>query len=124
MSAGEIRKKRQQLNGAFRIAMTGGRVRMTAGVDALPSDVKAMVIRRVATFSGFNADVESRWRAGSHHWGRFRHPALRTGRASFPASGSLCAAYVLRVGLMVAMARYPAQTSAVVPERTHSPGAA
>ncbi len=36
--------------------MTGGRVMMMAGVDALPSDVKAMVIRRVATFSDFDAD--------------------------------------------------------------------
>lgn len=80
-------------------------VMMTAGVDALPSDVKAMVIRKVATFSEFTPDVESRWRAVSHRWGRFHHPALRTGRASFPASGSLCAAYALRIGLMVAMAR-------------------
>lgn len=101
MSAAKIR----ELNDRFRTTMTGGQVMMTAGVDALPSDVKAMVIRRVATFTDFNADVESRWRAVSHHWGRFRHPALRTGRASFPASGSLCAAYRLRVGLMVAMAR-------------------
>jgi hypothetical protein len=101
MSAEQIRA----LNDAFRKSMSGGRVMMTAGVDALPSDVKAMVIRRVATFADFSADVESRWRAVSHHWGRFRHPALRTGRASFPASGSLCAAYGLRVGPMVAMAR-------------------
>jgi hypothetical protein len=36
--------------------MTGGRVMLTAGIDALPSDVKALVIRRVATFSEFNAD--------------------------------------------------------------------
>ena len=101
MSAAKIR----ELNDRFRTTMTGGQVMMTAGVDALPSDVKAMVIRRVATFTDFNADVESRWRAVSHRWGRFRHPALRTGRASFPASGSLYAAYALRVGPMVAMAR-------------------
>ena len=49
MSAAKIR----ELNDAFRSTMTGGRVMMTAGVDALPSDVKAMVIRRVATFSDF-----------------------------------------------------------------------
>ncbi len=101
MSAEAIRA----LNDAFRTTMTCGRMMLTAGVDALPSDVKAMVLRRVATFSDFNADVGSRWRAVSHRWGRFRHPALRTGRASFPASGSLCAAYGLRVGPMVAMAR-------------------
>ena len=51
MSAAKIR----ELNDRFRTTMTGGRVMMTAGVDALPSDVKAMVIRRVATFSDFNA---------------------------------------------------------------------
>jgi hypothetical protein len=95
----------RELNDKFRTSFEGGRVMMTAGVDALPSDVKAAVIRKVATFSDFTVDVESRWRAVSHHWGRFRHLALRTGRASFPASGSLCAAYALRVGPMVAMAR-------------------
>ena len=36
--------------------MTGGRVLMTAGVNVLPLDIKAMMIRRVATFSDFNAD--------------------------------------------------------------------
>src|ERR1700687_5897425 len=56
MSAEETRQKIQQLNDAFRTTMTGGRVLMTAGVDALPSDVKAMGIRRVATFSDFNAE--------------------------------------------------------------------
>ena len=52
MSAAKIRA----LNDAFRTTMAGGRVMMTAGVDALPSDVKAMVIRRVATFTEFSAD--------------------------------------------------------------------
>jgi hypothetical protein len=52
MSAEKIRS----LNDGFRRSMIGGRVMLTAGVDALPSDVKAMVIRRVATFSDFNAD--------------------------------------------------------------------
>jgi len=52
MSAEKVRA----LNDAFRTTMSGGRVLMTAGVDALPSDVKAMVIRRVATFTDFNAD--------------------------------------------------------------------
>ncbi len=52
MSAQEIR----ELNDRFRTTMTGGQVLMTAGVDALPSDVKAMVIRRVATFSEFTPD--------------------------------------------------------------------
>src|ERR1700676_5096482 len=52
MSASKIR----ELNDSFRTTMTDGRVMMTAGVAALPSDVKALVIRRVATFSDFNAD--------------------------------------------------------------------
>src|SRR5258708_997916 len=49
-------EKIRALNDAFRTTMTGGRVMMTAGVDALPSDVKAVVIRRVATFSDFTED--------------------------------------------------------------------
>ena len=52
MSAEKIRA----LNDAFRTTMTGGSVMLTAGVDALPSDVKAMVIRRVAAFSEFTED--------------------------------------------------------------------
>jgi hypothetical protein len=64
MSAEKIR----ELNDAFRSTMTGGRVMMTAGVDALPSDVKAMVIRRVATFSEFTADNDPH---GEHYFGSF-----------------------------------------------------
>jgi uncharacterized protein DUF3768 len=56
MSAAQRRAKIRELNDAFRTTMSGGRVMLTAGVDALSSDVKAMVIRRVATFSDFNAD--------------------------------------------------------------------
>ena len=52
MSADKIR----ELNDTFRTSMTGGRIVVTAGVDALPSDVKAMVIRKVATFADFTAD--------------------------------------------------------------------
>ena len=64
MSAEKIRA----LNDAFRTTMTGGRVMMTAGVDALPSDVKAMVIRRVATFSEFTPDNDPH---GEHDFGNF-----------------------------------------------------
>jgi Protein of unknown function (DUF3768) len=56
------------LNDAFRTTMTGGTVVMTAGVDALASDVKAMVIRRVATFSDFNKDNDPH---GEHDFGSF-----------------------------------------------------
>jgi hypothetical protein len=72
MSAAKIR----ELNDRFRTTMTGGRVMMTAGVDALPSDVKAMVIRRVATFSDFNADNDPH---REHDFGNF----TLTGRKFF-----------------------------------------
>ena len=49
-------EKIRELNDRFRSTMTGGQVMLTAGVDTLPSDVKAMVIRRVATFSEFTPD--------------------------------------------------------------------
>ena len=41
---------------------------MTAGVNALPSDVKATVIRRVATFSEFTADNDPH---EEHDFGNF-----------------------------------------------------
>ena len=41
---------------------------MTAGVNALPSDIKAMVIRRVATFSDFNEENDPH---GEHDFGSF-----------------------------------------------------
>ena len=65
MSADRIR----ELNDRFRTTMAGGQVLMTAGVDALPSDVKAMVIRRVATFSDFNGDNDPH---GEHDFGNFK----------------------------------------------------
>jgi hypothetical protein len=64
MSANRIRA----LNDAFRTTMTGGRVVMTVGVDALPSDVKAMVIRRVATFTAFSPGNDPH---GEHDFGSF-----------------------------------------------------
>jgi hypothetical protein len=64
MSAEKVR----ELNDAFRRTMTGGRVMLTAGVDALPSDVKAVAIRRVATFSEFTADNDPH---GEHDFGSF-----------------------------------------------------
>src|SRR5437762_12080896 len=64
MSADKVR----ELNDRFRTTMTGGRVMLTAGVDALASDVKAMVIRRVATFSEFTPDNDPH---GEHDFGSF-----------------------------------------------------
>jgi len=64
VSADKIRA----LNDAFRTTMTGGRVLMTAGVDALPSDVQAVVLRRVATFSEFTQENDPH---GEHDFGNF-----------------------------------------------------
>jgi hypothetical protein len=64
MSAAEVRA----LNDAFRRTMAGGKVLMTAGVDALPSDVKAVVLRRVATFSDFTEENDPH---GEHDFGSF-----------------------------------------------------
>jgi hypothetical protein len=72
MSAEKIR----ELNDRFRTTVTGGRVMMTAGVDALPSDVKAMVIRRVATFTEFTPDNDPH---KEHDFGSF----TLTGRKFF-----------------------------------------
>jgi hypothetical protein len=49
MAADQRRAKIRELNDALRTTLDHrlGRVLLTAGVDALPSDVKAMVIRRV-----------------------------------------------------------------------------
>ena len=64
MSTDRIR----ELNDAFRTTMTGGSVVVTAGVDALPSNVKARVIHRVTTFDSFTEDNDPR---GEHDFGNF-----------------------------------------------------
>ena len=56
------------LNDAFRASFEGGRVLLTSGVEALPSDVRAMAIRTVATFSDFNPDNDPH---GEHDFGSF-----------------------------------------------------
>jgi hypothetical protein len=70
MSADDRRAKIQELNDAFRTSLDQrlGRVMMTAGVAALPSDVGAIVLRRVATFSAFTADNDPH---GEHDFGNF-----------------------------------------------------
>src|SRR3954469_4911317 len=49
-------EKIRALNDAFRTTMTGGKVLLTAGVNALTANIKAEVIHRVATFSEFNEE--------------------------------------------------------------------
>ncbi len=58
----------RELNDAFRTSFSGGRVMLTASVDALPSDVKAMAIRKVATFAEFTPDNDPH---GEHDFGSF-----------------------------------------------------
>ena len=58
----------RELNDAFRQNLTGGRVVITANVDALPSDVKAVAIRKVATFDDFTPDNDPH---GEHDFGSF-----------------------------------------------------
>jgi Protein of unknown function (DUF3768) len=60
--------KIRELNDAFRTTMRGGRVVITQGVDALPSDVKAMAIRMVATFTNFSEGNDPH---GEHDFGNF-----------------------------------------------------
>lgn len=61
-------EKIRALNDAFRTTLTGGKVLLTAGVNALPSEVKATVIRRVRTFSEFNEENDPH---GEHDFGNF-----------------------------------------------------
>src|SRR5687767_9334010 len=63
------RERVRDLNDAFRTTFTGGRVVITAGVDALPTNVKATAIRKVATFSDFSEDNDP---YGEHDFGSFK----------------------------------------------------
>ena len=48
--------KISDLNDALRTTFFGGRVLLTAGVDALPATEKAAVISKIRTFADFNSD--------------------------------------------------------------------
>ena len=64
----------RELNDAFRTSLSGGRVMMTAGIDALDGDVKAMIIREVATFKDFTADNDPH---GEHDFGAIEVAGLK-----------------------------------------------
>ena len=74
------------LNDAARKSFSGCPVYMTPGVQALYQTQG--IAARVQAYDDFTERVESRWCALFHYWSMFHHPALRTGHASFPASGS------------------------------------
>ena len=46
----------RELNDAFRTTFVGGLVVVTAGIEALPKDLKARVLQRVRTFDEFTQD--------------------------------------------------------------------
>ena len=56
------------LNDNFRSTFVGGRVLMTAGVDALPTDIKALVLFAVQSFRNFTKDNDPH---GEHDFGIF-----------------------------------------------------
>ena len=62
------RERIRDLNDAFRTTFAGGRVMLTAGVDALPLEVKMPVIGKVMTFSEFTSDNDPH---GEHDFGSF-----------------------------------------------------
>lgn len=58
----------KELNDAFRASFRTGKVVLTAGVAALPDNVRAAAIERVKTFEDFTADNDPH---GEHDFGDF-----------------------------------------------------
>lgn len=58
----------RELNDAFRASFTGGKVMMTAGVDALAMDVKRAALAKVQTFDAFTKNNDP---YGEHDFGSF-----------------------------------------------------
>jgi hypothetical protein len=56
------------LNDAFRTSFSGGKILVTASVDALPTMVKATALHRVATFSDFSDGNDP---SAEHDFGSF-----------------------------------------------------
>lgn len=63
-----VRTKIAALNDAFRTTFRGGRVTVTASVDALPDCVKAAALKTVAEFREFTDANDPH---GEHDFGRF-----------------------------------------------------
>ncbi len=57
------------LNDALRKTFTGGKVMMTAAVNALPVDVKANVLQKVRSFNEFDANNDPH---REHDFGSFK----------------------------------------------------
>jgi hypothetical protein len=58
----------RELNDTFRRSFSGGRVMMTAGLNALPPDIQAAAFRKVQAFDEFTADNDPH---GEHDFGAF-----------------------------------------------------
>lgn len=58
----------RELNDAFRKTFSGGKVVMTASVDALPEIVRANALLEVTRFDAFSADNDPH---GEHDFGSF-----------------------------------------------------
>jgi len=59
----------RELNDSFRRTFCGGKVMMTAGVNALPPDVTAAALQRMRAFGEFNEDNDPH---GEHDFGSFQ----------------------------------------------------
>lgn len=58
----------RRLNDAFRTTFTGGRIMLTAGVNALPEAIKANVLSAVRQYTDFHPDSDPH---GEHDFGVF-----------------------------------------------------
>ena len=65
-ATGTVSERIRALNDAFRSSFTGGQILLTASVAALPSEVKAIAIRKIATIGDFTADNDPH---GEHGFG-------------------------------------------------------
>ena len=64
----------RELNDALRRTFVGGRVMLTAGVDALPDADKAAVLTTIRTFVAFNGDNDPH---GEHDFVSFEHAGVK-----------------------------------------------
>lgn len=62
------RRKIASLNDDFRSTFSGGQVMLTASIAALPSDVQALIMCKVAIFDEFTADNDAH---REHDFGSF-----------------------------------------------------
>ena len=66
----EHRAKIKALNDAFRTSFSGGKLFLTAGLAALPAEVRTMALAKVATYNDFDEDNDP-W--AEHDFGAFEY---------------------------------------------------